>query len=308
VTIRRSTASALLLCTSLLATGARAEKLQLYVMPDTQSWAANQGGGTLETWRAVADALCRQRERFAMVLHTGDMVDTPRLEPKQWSNALSAMQRLDACRMPYAIAFGNHDFDDYPSPKGELAATGDRDWRQLLEKLAFRPQQTSASGRSALFPLVPGWFVLALDFEAAPAELAWARSEFARRPDARFLLLDHQCVSTKGVARDWCQKLFEEQPQIRVAVAGHWLGQQREAWQRVPRRAGPPLIALYQNYQHVPDLAAWGVVVELDAASGAVCVWSENLLRGEVTHPAASSREAGQVRAGLPRRCFDGAP
>jgi hypothetical protein len=145
-------------------------------MPDTQSWAANHGGRTLETWRSVADALCRQRARFAMVLHTGDMVGSPRLQPERWSN-----------------------------------------------------------------------------------------------------------------------------------VAGHWLGQQREAWQRVLRREGPPLIALHQNHPHLPDLAAWGVVVELDPASGAVCVWSENLLRGNITHPAASWQQVGQVRAELPRRCFGGA-
>lgn len=301
------TTSALLLCASFLATAAGAEKLQLYVMPDTQTWAANQDGGTLATWRSVADALCRQRARFRMVLHTGDMVDAPRLQPEQWSNALSVMQRLDACRMPYAIAFGNHDFDDYPSPKGEMAATGDRSWSALLAKLAHQPAEKSPSGRSGLYPLAPGWFVLGMDFRPTGTEQRWIDAALARRAGARFVLLHHDCVNTRGMASAWCTKFLEENPEIRVAISGHWLGEERDAWQRVPRANGQPLLALYQNYQHIPDLAAWGAVVELDPVSGGLCVWSENLLSEAITHPAASWGPVGNVRAGPPRTCFQGA-
>lgn len=281
-------------------------KLQLYVMPDTQSWAWNQGGDSLATWQAVADALCRQRERFAMVLHTGDMVDLPRLRPAEWDGAGSAMQRLDACRMPYAIAFGNHDFDNYPPPGPEPRGEGDRGWKALRARLAYQPQERAPSGRSALTPLAPGWFVLTLDFTPSSADLAWAAAEIAKRPEASFLVLNHHCIDRNGVGKPWCAKLFEEQPRIRIAVSGHWLGRVRDAWREVPRAKAPPLIALYQNYQHVPALAAWGVVVELDPASGAVCVWSENLLDGAIGHPAASAREVGPVEAGSPRRCLGG--
>ena len=307
------TARALLLCGILGAvpagaeTGAAGGKLQLYVMPDTQSWAWNQDGGTLATWRSVVDALCRQRERFAMVLHTGDMVDTPRVRPAEWRNALSVMQRLDACRMPYAIAFGNHDHDNYPPPKG-TPLQGDHQWKAFRSQLAYRPEETAPSGRSALFPLAPGWFVLTLDFRASRADRAWAAAEIEERRDARFLVLHHDCVDAKGVTAKprWCRSLVEDHPQIRVAVSGHWLGHVRDGWREVPRPQGPPLIALYQNYQHVPDLAAWGVLMELDPASGAVCVWSENLLNGAVGHPAAPRGVVGAVAAGNPRRCFDG--
>jgi hypothetical protein len=307
VTSRRTAANAVLLCASLLATEGRAEKLQLYVMPDTQTWAANQGGGTLETWRSVADALCRERERFAMVLHTGDMVDTPRLRPEQWRNALSAMQRLDACRMPYAIAFGNHDFDDYPSPRGEMAATGDRSWSALRAQLAHQPIEKSPTGRTGLHPLAPGWSLLAMDFRPTGSEQRWIESALSRRAGDRFVLLHHDCVNLHGIASTWCREFLERHPEIRAAISGHWLGEQRDGWQRVARASGPPLIALYQNYQHIPELAAWGAVVELDPISGGLCVWSENLLNGALTHPAASWRGVGHVRAGPPRTCFEGA-
>lgn len=283
------------------------EPLELYVMPDTQSWTWNQGGASLTTWRAVTEALCRERERFAMVLHTGDMVDLPRLRPEEWRTALSVMERLDSCGMPYAIAFGNHDFDNYPPPAGaETQGQGDSGWKALRSELAYQPQETAPSGRSALTPLAPGWFILTIDFVPSEADLAWIADEIAKRPEARFVALNHHCVDRNGVAKPWCQKLFDEQPRIRIAVSGHWLGPVRDAWREVPRAKAPPLIALYQNYQHVPDLAAWGVVVELDPASGAVCAWSENLLDGAIGHPAASAREVGQVEAGSPRRCLDG--
>jgi hypothetical protein len=284
-------------------------KLQLYVMPDTQSWAWNQGGSTLETWRSVAQALCRQRERFAMVLHTGDLVDQHRLRPVEWSNALSVMKELDACAMPYAVAFGNHDFDNYPAAQN-VPLAGDRGWHQLIAQLAHRPAETGPSGRSALYPLAPGWFVVTADLVPARADLDWIAGVISERRPARFVLLNHHCVNTTGVfpgpAFAWCQQLVAQHPEIRIAVSGHWLGARRDGWNEVPRARGPALVALYQNYQHVPDLAAWGVVIELEPASGASCVWSENLLTGAVRHPDATSEAVGWVGASPERSCFAG--
>lgn len=306
----RSAVSALVVCALVGPVPASAQtaavdgKLRLYVMPDTQSWAWNQGGDSLATWRSVTEALCRQRARFAMVLHTGDMVDKPRRRPEEWRNALSAMQPLDACRMPYAIAFGNHDYDNFPPPEG-VRAQGDRSWQALRSKLAHQPEKSGPSGRSGVYPLVPGWFVLTLDFDPTPEDLAWVDAEIEERRDARFVTLDHHCIGPGGVMKPWCRKLFERHPRIRVAISGHWLSAVREDWRSVPRPPGPPLVALYQNYQYVPELAAWGAVVELDLATGALCVWSENLLTGAVGHPAASFRKA-PIAPGAPRRCFDG--
>ena len=283
-------------------------KLQLYVMPDTQAWSWDQDGTTLATWRAVTEALCKQRSRFAMVLHTGDMVDHAG-HPVEWSNALSVMRQLDACRLPYAIAFGNHDFDQL-STDASGVGTGDRGWQALMALLAQRPSATAPSGRTALYPLAPGWFVLALDFFPSRADLDWTDATLAQQHGARFVLLNHHCVNSTGlVAADafaWCHQLAEQHPEIRVAVSGHWLGATRDGWRRYRLPQGRSLVTLFQNYQHVPDLAAWGVVIELDPASGALCAWSENLLTGAVTHPAAFSKLVGAVAAGPRRTCFDG--
>jgi hypothetical protein len=275
-------------------------------MPDTQSWAWNQDGTTLETWRSVARALCAQRDRFAMVLHTGDMVDYPRTQPQDWDRARSVMQELDACRMPYAVAFGNHDFDNYPLPPGETTLRGDRAWKALVASLAQRPLAQAPSGKTTLHALAPDWFVLSIDFIPSAADLAWIDTAIAERPRARFVALNHHCVKQDGIGPGWCQQLFDRQPRIRIAVSGHWLGPRREAWMEVPRPRGPKLVALYQDYQHVSQLAAWGVVIELEPVSGGVCVWSENVLTGEVTHPAAKSSLVGDIARGLDKRCFDG--
>jgi hypothetical protein len=274
-------------------------------MPDTQSWAWNQGGTTLETWRSVVEELCRQRSRFAMVLHTGDLVDEHQRRPVEWTHALSVMRELDACRMPYAIAFGNHDFDNYPAAQNVRPA-GDRGWRQVMAQLAHRPLEAGPSGRSGLHPLAEGWFVLTAELSAGRPEFAWIDSVIEARPGARFVFLNHGCVNASGIAGDACRQLFERHPEIRIAVSGHWLGAKRDAWQEVPRPGAPALVALYQNYQHVPELAAWGVVIELDPASGASCVWSGNLLTGEVGRPAASSPQLGKIAVGPSKRCFDG--
>jgi hypothetical protein len=287
------------------APAAAGPKLQLYVMPDTQAWAWNQDGTTLATWRAVAAALCEQRSRFAMVLHTGDLVDHPD-RPAEWRNAQAVLQQLDACGMPHAIAFGNHDFDNHPPPPNVLLQ-GDRGWQGVMAKLARRPLATAPSGRGALHELAPGWFVLATDFVWNAADRNWMDAEITKRADARFLVLSHQCANASGIAFDWCRQLFEAHPQIRVAVSGHWLGAARDAWRSAPRKQGPALVTLFSNYQHVPDLAAWGLVIELDPATGALCVHSENPLTGATGHPAAGSKLVGSVAASPKRTCFDGA-
>jgi hypothetical protein len=309
--VRRAALAGLLLGACLLPAPAGAGsplpagRLQLYVMPDTQSWAWNQGGTTLETWRSVAKALCRQRSRFAMVLHTGDLVDNHRLRPSEWSNALSVMRELDACRMPYAIAFGNHDFDNYPAAKG-VPLQGDRGWRAALAKLAYQPAETGPSGLSALYPLAPGWFVATAAFSVGRPDLDWLAAAIEARPGARFVFLHHHCARARGVPSEGCRRIFERHPEIRIAVSGHWLGATRDGWNEIPRSNGPPLVALYQNYQHVPELAAWGVVIELEPRSGALCVWGENLLSGEVGRPAASSPQLGTIASGPSKRCFGG--
>lgn len=281
------------------------EKLQLYVMPDTQAWSWNQDGTTLATWRAVVAKLCEQRGRFTRVLHTGDLVDHPN-RPVEWRNALATLATLDACGVPYSIAFGNHDFDNFPPPPNVLLA-GNRSWQSVVAKLAWRPLARAPSGRAALDALAPGWFVLATDFVWNAADRAWMDEQIAARKDARFVVLSHQCANAGGVAFDWCRGFFDAHPGIRVVVSGHWLGATRDAWRSAPRPRGPALVTLLANYQHVPTLAAWGLVIELDPATGALCAWSENLLTGAVGHPAASSALVGAVAASPPRTCFDAA-
>ena len=306
-------AAPLLLLICLLALPAEAEtnpppsKLQLYVMPDTQSWSWDQDGTTLATWRSVASALCQQRSRFAMVLHTGDLVDHP-ARPAEWSNALSVMRQLDSCQMPYAIAFGNHDFDNY-SPEPNVAPQGDRGWKALVAQLAYQPLATAPSGRTALYALAPGWFALTADFVASHTDLDWITAALEQHRGARFIFLNHHCVNATGLVQgdafEWCRQLVEQNPEIRIAVSGHWLGSTRDGWRELRRANGRKLVTLFQNYQHVRDLAAWGIVLELEPASGALCVWSESLLSGAVTHPAASSELVGAVAAGPARQCFD---
>ncbi len=97
----------------------------VFVMPDTQGYASDQqaskGGG--EHLKLFTEYVCRNRTAWTepgtgkvmpilAVLALGDMV-TDGSRASEWNRVDAAFDRLDAedCRVPYVVAFGNHDRD-----------------------------------------------------------------------------------------------------------------------------------------------------------------------------------------------------
>ncbi|MGE9313885.1 metallophosphoesterase [Niabella sp. CJ426] len=97
------------------------EYASIAVLPDTQYYTALRHGGTMSMFQNQVDWLVKnyQKEKIAYVIHLGDITDHN--APVEWERAASAMYRLDATKVPYGLAVGNHD----QTPNGTPSAGSD---------------------------------------------------------------------------------------------------------------------------------------------------------------------------------------
>lgn len=93
----------------------------IVVLPDTQYYTAIRHGGTMQMFQNQIDWILKnyKKEKIAYVIHLGDITDHN--APDEWERAKSAMYRLDAIKVPYGLAVGNHD----QSPNGTAALGSD---------------------------------------------------------------------------------------------------------------------------------------------------------------------------------------
>ncbi|MGC4013475.1 MAG: Ig-like domain-containing protein [Luteolibacter sp.] len=97
------------------------EDFSIVALPDTQFYSENVGGNLAEIFSAQTDWVVANRNslKIAAVLHLGDISqhgDNPSTYATEWSNASSAMYRLEnplttmlPQGIPYSMAVGNHD-------------------------------------------------------------------------------------------------------------------------------------------------------------------------------------------------------
>jgi hypothetical protein len=79
---------------------------RIVLLPDTQYYASSRP----DIFDGQTAWVCANKTALgiAAVLHEGDMVDTYNADA-QWVNASHSMAILEACGLPYAIGWGNHD-------------------------------------------------------------------------------------------------------------------------------------------------------------------------------------------------------
>ena len=100
----------------------------LVVLPDTQKYAANRGGGTPEIFIAQTQWIAEKRDalNIVYVAHLGDCVNHADRE-EEWVHADTAFRKLEGSRpIPYGIAVGNHDKYIYRSPPFSSTASTSR--------------------------------------------------------------------------------------------------------------------------------------------------------------------------------------
>ena len=174
----------------------------LVVLPDTQYYSEQHPDLFDEQTAFIsqyADTL-----RIRMVVHVGDLVNFGD-NRNQWDNARASLDLLDE-RIPFMLAPGNHDYDDYDD--GRVTLMNEYlppEWFQAMDTFGgfFEPGR----GENSYHLLRAGgqdWLLLALEFGPRPAVLDWARDVLDAHPDHRAIVVTHAYLYFGG-RYDWAE-------------------------------------------------------------------------------------------------------
>ena len=174
------------------------------VLPDTQNYSERFP----EQFNAQTEWIVdQQRDRgIACVLHLGDL--TNRNTPREWENALAAMNRLDG-KLPYFMAVGNHDYSEGGVCKDRTTLFNEyfplSKYRDLPEfggvydkepdRLENNYHLFSAGGRDFL--------VLSLEFGPRADVVRWANEVAARHKDRAAILITHAYMYSDDTRYNW---------------------------------------------------------------------------------------------------------
>lgn len=245
----------------------------IVILPDTQKYTEAFPGNFRAQTQWVIDN--RVRENIVFLAHVGDIVQTP-TDMAQWQAADQAMAILDGDLsknrdglLPYAVALGNHDYDD-PTCIVHDAATR---YVKLFGNARYR-------GRSWYGGASPDdhnhyqffrgegitYLHIDLEWEAPDASLQWAQEILNRYPDTPTLITTHYylrlhlppanatghqrtAISAKGnPAVDVFQKLVRPNPQVFMVNGGHYSG---ETHQVSTNAAGQPVLEMMADFSHL---------------------------------------------------------
>ena len=220
--VRGSVPGRWLLClAALVLLGGRPEpeRFTLVVMPDTQ-WASKQWPHLVEK---MTEWIVEKREELNIryVLHVGDMVQDG-WDRDQWKSFDKAMRRLDG-KVPYILAVGNHDLDEY---KARTTDTFNAIYpRSRFEKLpgfgGTFPEKKNDSSYHTFKAGGMDWLVVSLRFSPRGKILTWANDVIARHPDHRAIVLTHAYLNRKGRDEHLWNTVIKRHPNVAMAVCGH---------------------------------------------------------------------------------------
>jgi hypothetical protein len=229
----------------------------LAVLPDTQFYAryatssennqyqrhyGNEPFSAQTSWVARNAAALN----IPFLVHLGDVVDQVG-KPEQWKVADSAMQVLEAAKVPYSILAGNHDVVNDIDYSGDQ--TRGTDTQRVLANEPYlqwfgarrAQRQATFGGRDAtgfheyhIFTAQEQRFmVLSLSWRISDAGIAWARKVMADNPTLPVILVNHQLLNIAPDALSpletdygkmlW-EKLIRDSDQIFMTLNGHHHG------------------------------------------------------------------------------------
>jgi hypothetical protein len=229
----------------------------LAVLPDTQFYAryatssennqyqrhyGNEPFSAQTNWVARNAAALN----IPFLVHLGDVVDQVG-KPEQWKVADSAMQVLEAAKVPYSILAGNHDVVNDIDYSGDQTKGTDTQrvlanepylqWfgaRRAQRQATFGARDATGFHEYHIFTAQEQKFmVLSLSWRISDAGIAWARKVMADNPTLPVILVNHQLLNIAPDALSpletdygkmlW-EKLIRDNDQIFMTLNGHHHG------------------------------------------------------------------------------------
>lgn len=141
-----------------------------------------------------------------LVIGLGDMVNHWD-STTEWQNANTAVAALDAAGLPYVMAIGNHDYDNF-RPSGR-SATAFNQWFGPARYAASPVYRGNYNGSNENFyaTLTAGgteYLILVLEFYPRDAVLAWAETILAAHPNDPVIVVTHSFMYVDDTRVDEC--------------------------------------------------------------------------------------------------------
>jgi hypothetical protein len=283
-----------IVCFLLLSTVAgwgQQEDFSIVVLPDPQNYSEFYPAIFTQQTQWVVDH--RAEHNIQMVIGVGDMVNHWD-STTEWSRADAAIDLLDANGIPYAMAIGNHDYDNFrPSSRGAGAFN---EW--------FGPGRYSAypwyrgnynnSNENFYVTMSAGgteYLILVLEFHPRDAVLTWAESVLVAFPDHPVIVVTHSYMYVDDTRVDRCdvndispsngndgdmlwEKFASRHENIFLVLGGH-ISRKAQSKRVDPGANGRLVMETLQNWQDYPNGGdGWLRLYKFHPASNSVEVFT----------------------------------
>jgi len=216
------------------------QDFSIVLLPDTQFYSELHPLIFEQQTKWIVDN--RAKWNIQAVLGEGDIVNTPS-KAYEWVNADTAIKTLDAAGIPYALAIGNHDYDNVaPSSRGTVAYNQTFGVSRYLSKPWYIGHFGTTNENFYIEFTVNGqrYIVLALEYYPRTAVLDWADDLMTANSEAIFLITTHSFEYTDGARQDVCdtqdmrnsgnnaesvwQAVLKKHVNVQLVVSGHLIG------------------------------------------------------------------------------------
>ena len=260
------------------------------LIPDTQLYTQSYPEIFRQQTQYIADRA--DENETVMALHMGDVVNRPWLsEEYQWHAADAAFDVLDEAGVPYAITWGNHDYDNGTNS------------RLLYERYfsADRLRESAGDLWGDSYGIDDAYYlmerdgakimVLTVGFFAGDADLAWAADAIAAHPDHSVILVTHSYTGSPGGLSGEGPRirdaLVAPYPNVKLVLSGHVSG----VGLHYEEIDGRPVYGLLQDYQGLP-FGGLGFLrhMKVDVENDLVYVTPRRPTPGRPRRPTATGR------------------
>lgn len=202
----------------------------MVMVPDSQLYTQSYPEKIQQQFQWIVDSA--KQNKTKMVLHVGDVVNRPYLNQTfQWQAASSAFGLLEQANIPYAIAWGNHDYDNETNnrvryneffPVTRLQQSAGNLWGGSFGINADKPIDDAyylieEHGTKLL--------VMSISYWQTSQDLDWAAKVIEDHPEHSVILFTHNYINLSGISNtDMLNKLVKNHSNVKLVLSGHVAG------------------------------------------------------------------------------------